>query len=203
MSRKRSSLFAITTGPKLREKIFFRVSHPFIPTLIFSLSVFGLIYFAQQTRPLPLWKTLGCLGIGLILWTLVEYLLHRFLFHWTQVAEPWRSLFSGLHMAHHRDPQEKSLIIAPPLVSLLSSLMLYALCFVITWNSATSALLLAGIQIAYIYYEWVHYGVHEFRPRTPWSRYQKRYHLTHHSKKPKEVFGVTVPFWDWVFGTRL
>ncbi len=203
MSRKTTALFSITTGPRLREKVFFRVSHPLIPTLIFSISAWGLIRFAQHIQPLSFWKTLGLVGTGLILWTLIEYLLHRFVFHWTQVAEPWRSLFSGLHMAHHRDPQERSLIIAPPLVSLLISLLFYGLCFAITWNMAFSALLVAGIQIAYIYYEWVHYGVHEFQARTPWTRYQKRYHLTHHSKKPKEVFGVTVPFWDWVFGTRL
>ena len=203
MGRVLENFFKIKSGPSLRDKLLFRVSHPFLPTIIFFSSALLLVYFAQATGPRPWYALLGLLSLGVLLWTLIEYLLHRFLFHWTTVREPWRTLFSGLHIAHHRNPEEKSLIIAPPLVSLFSSLLFYVLLLLFTWSAASAALILAGIQMGYVYYEWVHYGVHEFQPHTPLSRYQKRYHLTHHFKKPKEGFGVTVPFWDWLFGTAL
>jgi len=195
-------ILGIKTGPTLYEKVFFRVSHPLAPTLLFLPLAFILIFWARASQGFSWTSSIALVAVGLLLWTLIEYVLHRFVFHWTSVREPWRTFFSGLHMAHHREPDDPSLIIAPPMVSFPDSLVIFGLLLLLTWNWGVAASILAGVQIGYVYYEWVHYGSHEFQPRSSLGKYLKRYHLAHHFKHPKEVFGVTVPLWDWVFRTN-
>ncbi len=197
------NLLGIKTGPKIYDKVFFRVSHPAFPTALFLPVIAALIWGAQSSAHYPWHVLLGIFLLGLFLWTLVEYCLHRFMFHWTSVKEPWRTLASGLHMAHHRDPEEKSLIIAPPAVSLTNSIWLYFLLSGLSMSWSAGAVLLAGIFLGYILYEWVHFGAHEFQPKSSLGKYLKHYHLFHHFKHPKEVFGVTTPLWDHVFRTNM
>ena len=48
----------------------------------------------------------------------------------------------------------------------------------------------------------MHYATHHFPMRRGrvW-RYLKRHHVMHHYKTPNARFGVSTPFWDWVYGT--
>ena len=56
------------------------------------------------------WHAAGCLRSakpalmagGLLVWTLIEYLLHRFLLHYRPPAPALLSLVEKLHLGHHR-----------------------------------------------------------------------------------------------------
>lgn len=193
--------FKIHGGKHWTENVFFRVNHPIFPTLLFGSLATVFVITAMKHFAFPWWGLLLGLGGGLLLWTLIEYCLHRFVFHWTQVSEPWRTLFSGLHMSHHRDPKDPGLIIAPPTLALVDSVLIFLILWGLTWNWGIALILMAGIDLGYIFYEWVHFGVHEFKWNHGLFGYYKRYHFYHHFQQPKELYGVTCPLWDSVFKT--
>lgn len=185
----------------LKQRLFFRFAHPWGPTLTFGpLAV--LLFALSLDLQARSWFSTGALVLGGVLaWTLIEYVLHRFVFHLVQVKEPWKTIASGLHMAHHRDTELKNLIIAPPLVSLLFSIPIFLILLAFTWNVGTALMIHSGILVGYIAYEWCHYGAHQYNPKFALTRYLKRYHLQHHFKDPNGTFGVTTPMWDYVFGS--
>ena len=184
-----------------KQRLFFRFSHPLGPTLLFTPIALLLIGFSLQIQSRsPAVVALALVG-GVFYWTLIEYFLHRCIFHLVKIKEPWRSLASGLHMAHHREMDVKELIIAPPLVSLGFSPVIFLIALAFTWSYSLAMLIVAGVFIGYILYEWAHYASHQYQPKNSFFKYLKRYHLLHHYKDPNGTFGVTSPIWDYVFGT--
>jgi sterol desaturase/sphingolipid hydroxylase (fatty acid hydroxylase superfamily) len=193
--------FKIHTGHTRMAKLYFRANHPIVPTLLFGGMAAGYLFLVQAYHPFAMTGLLGTMALGLFLWTFVEYSLHRFFFHYTPKKEPWRTIFSSLHLEHHRNTQDPGLILAPPTAAIIYSVLIFTTLFLLTWHWTLSLLMLAGINVGYIGYEWVHYGVHQFN----WNRgllgYYKRYHFHHHFQQPTEGFGVTSPFWDHIFQT--
>lgn len=175
--------------------------HPWMPTLLFLPPAGFLIFFVRKNGDLTWATSLFWVAGGVAAWTLVEYLLHRYVFHWTRVREPFRSLASGLHIAHHRSAETAHLILTPPVVSLSFGLAIYGVLSVATWSLARGGLMEAGLLLGYLAYEWIHFGVH--RSKVPGSllRRLQRHHFQHHDRHPRGCFGVTSPFWDWMFGT--
>ena len=130
---------------------------------------------------------------GLLAWTLLEYLLHRFAFH-----APTRFL-GRRHVAHHADVADRSLTPAkwqPVLVVALAGL---ATAHALFGRAGVEAV--SGLLAGYALYELTHYAVHYWKVDTAWFRALKRYHLSHHFQSPRVRFGVTSPLWDIVFGT--
>ena len=153
----------------------------------------------------PLFIPLAFL-IGLFLWTLVEYLLHRFVFHF-RPRNAWQERVTYLfHGIHHHQPQCKTRLVMPPVVSIplaalfygLFSLVLGTLLGIPHWVAP----MVSGFTIGYLTYDLTHYATHHFKMTSPWARYLKRYHLMHHYKTPDARFGVSSPLWDIVFGTK-
>ncbi|HSA60460.1 MAG TPA: sterol desaturase family protein [bacterium] len=160
-----------------------------------------IAYLSLWAHPRSFIDAVGLVAIGVFAWTLIEYGLHRFIFHWTDVKEPWRTLASGLHMAHHASADTADLIVAPPVASLGFGTVVYLVFALLSWNLATAALLMDGVFVGYLFYEWVHFMAHRFHPRSRAMKYLRRYHLQHHFRHEAEQFGVTTPLWDWVFGS--
>ena len=131
---------------------------------------------------------------GLALWTLVEYLVHRFAFHH---RFPLGRRLHQLHHDHPSDPDAERTSLTTPLVA--SPFALVALgCAGIEDGSSIFAGLLAG----YLIFIAIHYAVHRL-PIEPGSRLYptKIRHLAHH-RFDNCNFGVTTSFWDIVFRTR-
>lgn len=179
-----------------------RFSNPWMPTLLYSPIALILIVLSVKYQPKDFLSVIIFVSIGLFSWTLVEYFLHRFVFHWTQVKDPWKTLASGLHMAHHKSANAEDLILSPPFVSFAFGIILYLLFSLITQSFANGALLESGLLGGYVFYEWVHYGSHRYHPKSVLGKYLQQYHLKHHFKNPNGTFGVTSPLWDTLFGTR-
>lgn len=177
-------------------------THPWMATGMYTPIGILLTGFSFFFHPRSFVTVLSFIFLGIFIWTFIEYLLHRFVFHFTKVREPWRSIASGLHMAHHRDIETKDLIIAPPLVSFIYATFLYFIFALVTQSFSLAAFMSTGLLIGYVAYEWAHYGSHRFHPKSKIGKYLKQYHLLHHFKYPNDVFGVTNPFWDFVFKTH-
>jgi len=143
---------------------------------------------------------------GLFIWTLVEYVLHRFLFHLDQHLPDNRAaltLHFLLHGIHHYLPMDRLRLVMPPTLFLALATPFWYLAhavFFYDWNAAT-AVFCGGI-FGYVCYDLTHYFLHHKTLPAYW-RELKKYHLAHHFADYENGFGVTSRFWDWVFKTEL
>ena len=132
---------------------------------------------------------------GLVLWTLIEYFLHRIFLHHAP-------FLSELHDRHHSNPHE--LIGTPVWASVLSGLVVVAgpSWLLLGFELATAAT--AGIATGYLWYVYGHYAAHYGRPEPGSYFYRVRLrHARHHHLSDNGNFGVTIDFWDRIFGTAL
>jgi len=128
---------------------------------------------------------------GLVMWSLIEYAMHRLVFHG---LEPFRSM----HAQHHQRPL--ALIATPTIVSLgLIAVLVWlpASLLVGVWLGSGVTL---GVTMGYFAYGVVHHGVHHWRANNAWLRQRKRQHAIHHHHSQVN-YGVTTLWWDRVFGS--
>ncbi len=143
--------------------------------------------------------------LGLFLWTLAEYVLHRFLFHYRPRTERQEKIFFLFHGVHHAQPKVKTRLVMPPVLSIPLALLFYGLFYLIfsialplyAWVGAT----FSGFITGYILYDMMHYATHHFAMRNGIWKWLKRHHMQHHYKDPNIQFGVSSPLWDFVFAT--
>ncbi|RDL39720.1 Ceramide very long chain fatty acid hydroxylase [Venustampulla echinocandica] len=144
--------------------------------------------------------------LGLFLWTLVEYILHRFLFHLDKYLPDNRvalTLHFLLHGIHHYLPMDKLRLVMPPTLFLALATPFWKLAhFVFFWNWSIATSVFCGGIFGYICYDLTHYFLHHKNLPSYW-RELKKYHLQHHFMDYENGFGVTSRFWDGVFGTEI
>jgi sterol desaturase/sphingolipid hydroxylase (fatty acid hydroxylase superfamily) len=137
------------------------------------------------------WIALMC---GAMLWTLVEYLLHRFVYHEVAVAK-------DLHWMHHTHPND--FVGAPIWVSIVGFSFFFSF-FALLSDIEMACAITAGMMIGYVSYLLVHDAVHRWQlGDRSWLRNHRLRHLYHHRSPLPGNFGVTTGFWDVVFGTAI
>jgi len=143
---------------------------------------------------------------GLLLWTFTEYIMHRFVFHYRPRSKAQEKIIYLFHGIHHHQPQCKTRLVMPPVVSIPLAALLYGL-FVLIVGSLLGlphwvGPMMSGFIIGYLVYDLTHYATHHFPMRKGIFKYLKRYHMQRHYKTPDQRFGVSSPLWDLVFGTK-
>ncbi|GIV66266.1 MAG: sterol desaturase family protein [Chloroflexota bacterium] len=143
---------------------------------------------------------------GLFLWTLAEYILHRFLFHYKPKTPRQEKIFYLFHGVHHEQPQCKTRLVMPPVVSIPLALIFYGAFYLIfgilLQAPFMTAMVFSGFIIGYLLYDMTHYATHHWPMRSGVLKALKRHHMRHHYKTPNQRFGVSSPLWDYIFGTR-
>jgi sterol desaturase/sphingolipid hydroxylase (fatty acid hydroxylase superfamily) len=151
------------------------------------------------------WFIPAAVLLGLFLWTISEYLLHRFLFHFKPRTPRQERMSFLFHGVHHAQPQCKTRLVMPialsiPLAAvffLIFSLIFGSLFGILNWVGP----LFSGFLVGYLIYDLTHYATHHFPMRSGYAKYIKRYHMQHHYKTPDARYGVSSPIWDYVFRT--
>jgi len=147
------------------------------------------------------WSTAPLVLIGLCGWTLLEYVMHRFIFHYDARSRLVRKFLYHAHVAHHEDPLGGSGVSS----SLIMGLPIGAACWFLAWAATGSWVagfwVFIGLAAGFFGYKWVHFQCHHRRSRLRILRYLRHYHLLHHYKTPELRFGVTTPLFDLLFGT--
>ncbi len=161
---------------------------------------------AGQARRESLWYVLAAFLIGLFIWTLAEYNVHRFVFHFPPRTPAQERIIYLFHGIHHHQPQCKTRLVMPPVVSIPMAAVFYGL-FTLVLGTLLHRPewvrpMVAGFTIGYLTYDLIHYATHHFPMRGGIGRYLKRYHMMHHYKTPDRRFGVSSPLWDIVYGTK-
>lgn len=144
--------------------------------------------------------------VGLAIWTIVEYGLHRCLFHIDDYLPDNRFAITAhflLHGIHHYLPMDRLRLVMPPTLFLVLATPFWKLAhtvFFYNWYAAVAVY--SGGIFGYVCYDCTHYFLHHKSLPAYW-RELKKYHLQHHFADYENGFGVTSRFWDRVFGTEL
>ncbi|HEY8041828.1 MAG TPA: sterol desaturase family protein [Polyangiaceae bacterium] len=137
---------------------------------------------------------------GMFSWTLAEYVLHRWVFHWTNDTAWGRRIHFLLHGVHHQCPNDKDRLVMPLPTSIPLAFIFYGL-FYAALGRTLGEPFFAGFVVGYLFYDGTHYFVHHFTPGSRWGKFLRRHHLTHHFADHDGGFGVSSPLWDYVFRT--
>lgn len=173
-------------------------NHISAPLIIFygggsALSIYAFFKFELGAVSLLLYFL-----TGMLLFTLIEYLVHRFLYHLPQVYEEGGVAYA-LHGIHHKYPKDKKRLVMPPVLSVvLASIILGINYFFMGGNGFPFT---GGFLFGYAGYLTVHYVVHRFKPPKNFFKQLWIHHSIHHYKDDEVAFGVSSPLWDFVFRT--
>ena len=160
----------------------------------FAFSVLLCVLAMSQDTWLLRVEWLAWFVIGIGLWTLLEYAVHRWLYHGI-------GFFIRLHDAHHQEPHVY--IGAPPFVGI--ALIFVAIYLPLAFIRETVASgLTAGVLGGYLTYQLVHHATHFWQPpRGSYLHRARLNHSAHHYQRELGNFGITAAFWDRVFGTSI
>ncbi len=172
--------------------------HWTMPLLVY-VPVILLLAIAAYAMVPPL-TALGMAALGYLMWTLIEYFGHRYLFHWEFPGTFGRRLHFLIHGVHHDHPNDPLRLVMP---ILLSGPIMIVAWFVATLLFGTTLRFpgLAGFVTGYLTYDMVHYYTHHATPTTKLGTMLRRLHLMHHFRDHDKGFGVSAPYWDFLFGT--
>lgn len=172
----------------------FAVPIVFLP-LIGGSFAWGLLRAGATMLP-----SIGAFAIGVFVWTLTEYWLHRTLFHWTPNTS-WGPRFHFiLHGVHHDLVNDRYRLVMPPAASLGLGVLFFGLWYLIlgpVWVFP----FFAGKMFGYLTYDMTHYYVHHGKVYGKWFKRLRAHHMNHHHNKEGRKFGVSTTLWDHVFGT--
>lgn len=139
--------------------------------------------------------------LGVLIWTLFEYAMHRFIFHLKPTSAVGRWLIFLTHGNHHAAPGDRYRNIMPPIVSLvLSGAIWWAFWMLL---GPTGSVLYLGFGIGYVVYDAIHFACHQLPMRGPILRQLRRHHIRHHHAKQEGNYAITAIFWDRLFGTDI
>ncbi len=174
-------------------------THISVPLTLFSIYSGALLYYSITHTELSLVSTRSLFILGLLSFTLTEYLIHRYLFHMDTHTEQRKKTQYVIHGVHHEYPKDKSRLAMPPIASIT---LATALLFI--FRLAIGDLVfsfLPGFLMGYAGYLFVHYILHAYQPPKNGFKILWIHHGIHHYKNPEKAYGVSSPLWDYIFRT--
>lgn len=147
------------------------------------------------------------IALGVAAWTLLEYLVHRYVLHGVfPKGDGWlrrglHRMFDTSHGDHHLRPWDGDHINGGydtvPFSAVLVLLGFLA-------PLPTVPVFVATLLLSYVVEEWIHYSVHFHHFRWRYFAYIRKHHLYHHSARGKDIaFGLSNGFWDLPLRTRI
>ncbi len=180
-----------------------RYRYVIAPFLVYAPLAIGSLICALHEGTFSQALVPAFIGLGVVGWTLLEYMLHRFVLHVHPQAPAIGNAIGTLHLGHHRDPMDEAKITMPVYGSLPIAGVLLGLLRLMAGSWGVSLLIMAGIIGGYLYYEAVHFRIHRASRRGRVIGFQRTGHVFHHHQDLTRCFGVTTPLWDWAFGTGI
>ena len=179
---------------------FFSKIHFSVPLIIYLPVVGYFIYQSILTYQLPALQIVGLVVAGIFIWSITEYSLHRFVFHYHPTSEFGRRIHFIMHGVHHDYPRDSLRLVLPPSVSLPLAFGFYFL-FDSIWGESLNSSFYSGFVIGYLFYDIGHYAIHHFKMNNRYWTTLKDHHMRHHYVNPNKGYGVSSPLWDHVMGT--
>jgi 4-hydroxysphinganine ceramide fatty acyl 2-hydroxylase len=178
---------------------FFSHVHPATPVVLYGPIIGLMLYLSFAQKKLSVITVLLFFVVGVLIWTLLEYVIHRYVFHYEPKTRIGKMLHFIMHGVHHDYPNDATRLVMPPIISVPLAVVFY-LVFVLTLDRFAPATL-AGFGFGYVCYDTIHYATHHFGMKRGIWKWLKQYHLRHHYQDDQAGYGVSSPLWDYVFKT--
>ncbi|XP_029613790.1 fatty acid 2-hydroxylase [Salmo trutta] len=141
--------------------------------------------------------------MGMVMWTFIEYCIHRFVFHMRPPAHNYYliTIHFLLHGQHHKSPYDGSRLVFPPG---LASVVVGSFYLLLTkaFPETLAVSLFVGGLFGYVVYDMIHYYLHYGSPQRNTYLYSlKAYHVKHHFEHQRAGFGISTTLWDHPFNT--
>lgn len=174
--------------------------HYTVPLYIYVPVILLLGWSALFVECLSIPAFFGYAALGLFVWTLTEYVLHRFVFHFVPKAKWALRLHFIFHGVHHDYPNDAKRLVMPPSASIPMALTLYLLFSLLLSGGALHAFF-AAFLVGYLFYDISHYALHHFNFKSEFWKKLKKHHMLHHYSDHTKGYGVSSALWDKIFGS--
>jgi len=175
--------------------------HFTVPLFIYIPVIVYFLYKAIAEYVLGADTIFSLIFVGLFVWTITEYTLHRFIFHFHAKSKFGKKIHFIFHGVHHDYPSDSKRLVMPPSVSIPLALLFYFL-FESIFGNIIVAPFFVGFIAGYLVYDMSHYAVHHFNMHSKFWLAIKRHHIRHHFENPEKGYGVSSPLWDEIMGTN-
>lgn len=160
-----------------------------------------LLYRAFAVYQMPILTVLALMAGGVLSWTLAEYVLHRFVFHWQPPGKIGERIHFVAHGVHHDYPNDSKRLVMPPALSIPLCITFYLL-FRVTMGDMYTMGFMPGYVLGYLAYDMTHYALHHVNWKHPFFLALKEHHMVHHYHDPDNGYGVSSKLWDHIFRTN-
>ncbi len=171
--------------------------HFSVPLIIFLPVIGFMFYLGFSGTSMGIGAALVWIVLGFLSWTLTEYIMHRFVFHFEPKSEWGQKLHFIFHGIHHDYPCDRLRLVLPPSVSIP-----LATGFFFLFRSFIPApglfVFFGSFLIGYLIYDMFHYAIHHLEVKGKLWNILKTHHLKHHYVDPHKGYGVSSPVWDYI-----
>ena len=175
--------------------------HFTVPLFIFIPVICFFLYKAIVAFSLTFETIISLVLIGIAVWTLTEYTLHRFIFHFPAKSNFGKKIHFIFHGVHHDYPSDSRRLVMPPSVSIPLAGLFYYL-FELIFGKMLVAPFFVGFITGYLFYDMTHYAVHHLNIHNKIWLALKKHHIRHHYENSELGYGVSSPLWDEIVGTN-
>jgi sterol desaturase/sphingolipid hydroxylase (fatty acid hydroxylase superfamily) len=174
--------------------------HYFVPLIVYIPVIVFLIWKSFTGVHMDFLHFIGWMVIGLFVWTITEYIMHRWVFHFYPKSQIGKRIHFIFHGVHHDYPNDAKRLVMPPSASIPMALALYFLFFYLLPDGTIFAFY-AGFLIGYLTYDMMHYALHHANFKNAFWKRLKQHHMLHHYSDSTKGYGVSSAIWDKVLGS--
>jgi dihydroceramide fatty acyl 2-hydroxylase len=179
---------------------FFSKVHPAMPFIFWIPIALGILGYSLATDVTTVVKTVALFPLGFFTWQVMEYFIHKKVFHWLGIGPISRRFHDIVHGFHHKYPDDDSRLVMPLAVSIgLAGLIgggLYLLHrpdVTVPWWT--------GLLIGYLWYDFLHWSTHFRKPLTSWGKKLRSHHMSHHFADTETNYGISNMWLDRLMGS--
>jgi dihydroceramide fatty acyl 2-hydroxylase len=174
--------------------------HPATP-FIFYIPIVATTLAYGLTKGLTSWGWVAFfLPAGWVTWDLMEYVIHRYFFHWEGSGPITRRIHDIAHGYHHKYPDDEQRLVMPLGASIPLAIAIAGGLSLLDQPMATLPFF-CGIVCGYLWYDFMHWSTHYRTPLTSWGRKIRAHHMAHHFAAPGQNYGISHRWIDAVVGT--
>ncbi len=174
--------------------------HPVTPLILFVPVVLFFLYKTIFVFHLAFLPIILLFAAGLVVWSLTEYVMHRFLFHYHPTSNFGKRVHFIFHGVHHDYPNDAKRLVMAPAVSIPLAFIYYFL-FAAILGTEYVAPFFSAFVLGYLFYDMTHYAIHHFQFKNGLWMKIKKHHMVHHYMDDENGYGVSSKFWDVIFRT--
>ena len=178
-----------------------RLSNHLVPFYVYIPVVLLAIFCALFVVKTSFLTFAGYFLIAIPLWSGFEYFMHRFALHGKPKNPTLKKFLYSTHTAHHEYPNDNRFVLVGLDVSLVALFIFYGLSLLVLGAEAHS--FMAGWVATYLFYDWLHYAVHNYNFNNKLYKIYQKHHIDHHFVDDTQNFGFISLLWDGLFNTKI